>query len=140
MAAQNTTDQLKAQGFRLTPQRLAILRILEEAGGHVSPADVYQQASRQMPGITEATVYRTLEFLSQQGLALVANTQSGHLVYEEASRDHHHLVCRKCGRAVEIDHDRLKALYRQFQEDTGFRVDSSHLVFFGECPDCIPQG
>jgi Fe2+ or Zn2+ uptake regulation protein len=67
MAAQNTTDQLKAQGFRLTPQRLAILRILEEAGGHVSPAAVYQQASRQMPGITEATVYRTLEFLSQQG-------------------------------------------------------------------------
>jgi len=54
---------LRAQGFRLTPQRLTILTILRHSGRHLSPLEIYQQAHQAMPGITEATVYRTLNWL-----------------------------------------------------------------------------
>ena len=130
------TTKLRQQGYRMTPQRLAILRILQEAGGHLSPLEVYQRARAAMPGLTEATVYRTLIFLSEQGLLLAAHVGSGQLVYEMAERAHHHLICRKCGETREVDHALLEALYQQFQASTGYRIDNMHVTFFGLCPGC----
>ena len=128
--------QLQARGFRMTPQRLAILRILDESTGHLTPLELYHQALQQMPGITEATVYRTLNFLTEQGLVLAAHVGSGQLVYEIAARAHHHLICRQCGETREIGHDQLESLYERFQTDTGYQIDSMHLTFFGLCPEC----
>ena len=127
---------LRASGHRLTPQRLAILQILEEHGGHLTPTEVYEHAIERMPGLTEATVYRTLDFLSRHGLALAAHVGSGHLVYECAGREHHHLICKECGGAVEIEHAVLEELYQTFYLRTGFQIDSSHVTFFGLCPAC----
>ena len=130
------TTQLRARGYRMTPQRLVILRILHDAGQHLSPLEVYQQARQIMPGLTEATVYRTLSFLTEQGMLLAAHIGNGQLVYEIAAHDHHHLICRHCGEAQEIDHELLRSLYIQFQLSTGYRIDSMHVTFFGLCPDC----
>jgi Fe2+ or Zn2+ uptake regulation protein len=120
----------------MTPQRMAILRILDEAAYHLTPLEVYQQAQQNLPGITEATVYRTLNFLTEQGLALAAHIGSGQLVYEIAERKHHHLICRRCGQTREIGHVQLESLYWQFQVDTGYKIDSMHVTFFGLCPEC----
>jgi Fe2+ or Zn2+ uptake regulation protein len=120
----------------MTPQRLAILRILTDAGQHMTPLEVYQLAQQMMPGMTEATIYRTLSFLTEQGLVLATHIGSGQLVYEIAGHDHHHLVCRRCGQAQEIDHHILQALYQQFQASTGYAIDTVHLTFFGLCPGC----
>lgn len=136
----NKTDSfahhLRSQGYRLTPQRVAVLRILEESGKHLSPVEVYQQAQEALPGITETTVYRTLDFLVKQGLALPAHIGNGQYVYEYARRNHHHLICRDCGDMLEINHEALQALYRQFQESTGYQIETIHLTFFGQCPRC----
>ena len=129
-------QSLRASGHRLTPQRLAILQILEEHGGHLSPAELYERVVERMPGMTEATVYRTLDFLSRHGLALVAHVGSGHLVYEAAGHEHHHLICKECGGMVEIAHSLLEELYQAFYQRTGFQIDSSHVTFFGLCPGC----
>ncbi|MEJ2264705.1 MAG: Fur family transcriptional regulator [Anaerolineales bacterium] len=131
-----TLSQLRSQGYRLTPQRLAILRILRESGGHLSPIEVYHQAKEVLPGITEATVYRTLSFLTEHDLALAAHIGSGQLVYEIAENDHDHLICRSCGKTHEVDHTILKSLYEQFEITTGYRIDSVHQTFFGLCPEC----
>lgn len=131
--------QLRSQGFRLTPQRLAILRILDEAHVHLAPVEIFQQAKKMIPGLTEATVYRTLNFLTAQGLVLAAHIGNGQLVYEIAERAHHHLVCRACGHTHEIDHTLLETLYEQFQARTGYQIDSIHVTFFGLCPDCQTQ-
>jgi Fe2+ or Zn2+ uptake regulation protein len=120
----------------MTPQRLVILRILQDADRHLSPLEIYQQARLAMPGITEATVYRTLNFLTEQGLVLAAHVGYGQLVYEIAGRDHHHLICRQCGSTQEIDHSLLRSLYEQFQQATGYQIDSIHVTFFGLCPAC----
>jgi Fe2+ or Zn2+ uptake regulation protein len=130
------TSRLRAQGFRLTPQRLAVLHILQDSKNHLTPAVIFERASQLLPGITEATVYRTLTFLAEQGLVLPAHIGSGQFVYEFAERNHHHLICRQCGEMHDIDHDDLRALYSQFQVRTGFRIDSIHLTFFGLCPGC----
>ena len=130
------TDQLRSRGFRMTPQRLVVLRILDHAGRHLTPIEIFQQVQQEMPGMTEATVYRTLSFLSAQGMVLPAHIGSGQLVYEMAGHAHHHLICRNCGATHEIDHTLLEALYQQFQASTGFCIDSVHVTFFGLCPNC----
>jgi Fe2+ or Zn2+ uptake regulation protein len=132
----HTIQDLRDHGHRLTPQRLAILQIIEEDAGHLSPSTIYERAVQRLPGITEATVYRTLDFLVQNRLALVAHIGDGHLVYESARRNHHHLICRECGHTVEIEHELLRSLYAKFQEQTGYQIDTAHVTFFGLCPDC----
>lgn len=130
------SDELHERGFRQTPQRLAILQILTDAGKHLSPGEIFTLAQQKLPGLTEATVYRTLSFLSQQGFILPAHIGGGQLVYEIAGHNHHHLICRACGCSHEIEHGMLETLYRQFLQKTGFEIDSIHVTFFGLCPDC----
>ena len=62
------TPQLRARGFRMTPQRMAILHVLHHAGTHLSPGEIYAKARRELSGLTEPTVYRTLDFLVENGL------------------------------------------------------------------------
>lgn len=130
------TPQLRARGFRMTPQRLTILHVLHHCGGHLSPAQVYERAKNDLPGLTEPTVYRTLEFLAENGLAHPAHMGSGHLVYQIAKQDHHHLVCRKCGAEIQIEHAPLEQLYAELEASSGFRFIDSHVTFFGLCPEC----
>ncbi len=127
---------LRSRGFRMTPQRQAILRILLEADSHLSALEICELAHQAMPGLTEATVYRTLSFLTEQGLVLAAHIGSGQLVYEIAGRPHHHLICRACGYSQDIDHAWLEQLYQEFEERTGYRIDGMHVTFFGLCPHC----
>lgn len=130
------TDQLHAHGFRMTPQRMAILHTLRHAGGHISPTEVYERARRSQPGLTETTVYRTLEFLAANGFALAAHVGSGKLVYELTEENHHHLICKKCNKTVAVESAALAGLYEQLNASTGYQLDSSHVTLFGLCPDC----
>ena len=130
------TQQLHESGYRVTPQRLAILQILIDEGDHLSPIEVYQKAVEILPGITEATVYRTLNFLTAQGFIMSAHIGNGQLVYEIAEHKHHHLICRNCHKTIDIDHEMLEPLYKELEAQTGFRLDIVHLTFFGLCPEC----
>ena len=133
----HSLDALREKGHRLTPQRLLILSILNEANGHLSPVDVFERTRARMPGLTETTVYRTLEFLSSHGLVLAAHIGGGKMVYEIAAHHHHHLICRKCGGTEEILQEMVAPLYEDIRDKTGYHIDASHLVFFGVCPTCF---
>jgi len=130
------TPQLRARGFRMTPQRMAILHALHHEGTHLSPTEVFALVVPTLPGLTETTVYRTLEFLAQNGLARPAHVGNGKLVYEIARQDHHHLICRKCNGQVQIDHAPLETIYSELELNSGFRSIDSHVTFFGICPEC----
>ena len=132
----NYAPRLRAQGLRMTPQRNAILHVLHHAGGHLSPTQVYEKARKEFPSLTEPTVYRTLEDLAEKNLLLAAHIGNGKIVYELAENQHHHLICHKCGGTVEVEHTPLENLYHQLESVTGFKLDSSHVTFFGLCPDC----
>ena len=129
--------QLRSRGFRMTPQRMAILHVLHHAGTHLSPGEIYKEARRELPRITEPTVYRTLEFLVENGLVRSSHSASGHLTYQiAAGNDHHHLICRICGSEIEVEHSLLAGLYRTLEKVSGYRSLDSHLTFFGVCPVC----
>lgn len=130
------TTQLHAQGYRMTPQRHAILHVLHHAGKHLSPSEVYARAQKQLPSLTEATVYRTLEFLAQNHLARPAQIGNGHLAYEIAKHEHHHIKCRVCGDEIEIEHALLEKLYSKLEAESGYRLTDSHITFFGICSSC----
>ena len=129
-------QHLRAQGFRLTPQRLAVLRVIENSGRHMHAVEIVQETQQILPGITEASVYRILDFLASTGLILAAHIGSGQLVYETAARAHHHLICRSCGGSCDVDYAMLESLYQELRTCTGYQVDSVHVTLFGLCPAC----
>lgn len=132
----NYTEQLHALGFRSTPQRLAILHVLDDVHGHLSPTEILIQVQERLPGINESTIYRTLDLLVREGLILETHLGSGQIVYEVAHSNHHHLLCRNCGREEVIKGEELADLYAHFERHTGYTIDSVHMTFFGLCPEC----
>ncbi len=127
---------LRERGFRMTPQRMTILHILHHQGTHLSPTEIFALAKETLPGLTETTVYRTLEFLADNGLVCPAHIGSGHLVYEISRGDHHHLICRNCSGEVRVEHTMLEPLFTDLESSSGFRYIDSHVTFFGLCPEC----
>ena len=129
-------DQLRSRGFRVTPQRMAVLHVLQSSRSHLSPAQIYKRARQTLPGLTETTVYRTLDFLARNRLAWPARTDKGHLAYELAGSRHHHLICSQCGDELEVEHALLKNLYAKLEAASGYRLSEDHLTLFGLCPGC----
>jgi len=134
--ASDYVPQLRARGFRMTPQRMAILHVLHHEGTHLSPAEVYKNARLELPRLTEPTVYRTLEFLADNGLVRPSYSSSGHLTYEIAGNEHHHIICRICEGEIEVEHTLLESLYRLLETTSGYKSIDSHVTFFGICPKC----
>ncbi|HAV78373.1 MAG TPA: transcriptional repressor [Anaerolineae bacterium] len=134
--ASEFVPQLRSRGFRMTPQRMVILHVLHHERIHLSPVDIYKKARHELPGITEPTVYRTLDFLAQNGIVRTSNTASGRLTYEIAGDDHHHVTCRECGSDIELKHTVLETIYKTLETASGFNQIDSHMSFFGLCPNC----
>jgi len=128
--------ELHSRGFRVTSQRLVILHVLCHSKTHLSPAKVYELARRDLPGLTEPTVYRTLEFLSKNHLVQSTLAHRGHLVYQISGSPHHHVICRICGSELEVEHKLLKKMYGGLESATGYIINEDHATFFGICPEC----
>ncbi len=128
--------QLHSRGFRVTSQRMAILHVLRHSHSHLSPIEVYKRARRDLPGLTETTVYRTLEFLARNDLARLTNMGNGHLSYEIAGSDHHHLICRECGREVEVEHALFKKVFVKLESISHYVLTDNHTSIFGICQNC----
>lgn len=128
--------ELRARGFRMTSQRKAILHVLHHSQGHISPAEVFEQACRNAPGLTYPTVYRTLEFLAKNGLVMPAHLGKKKLAYQIAGESHHHLICRSCGSSLEVGLDALESAISQLEKSSGYRFVNSHVTLFGLCPKC----
>ncbi|MFQ5420141.1 MAG: Fur family transcriptional regulator [Anaerolineae bacterium] len=129
--------QLRQAGFRMTPQRQLILDAVCKSGGHVTPEDVYTRVSAIAPTLNQATVYRTLHFLSEQGIITVTQLADGRFCYEIAGPEpHHHLVCRSCKTSIELPHQMLRLFNDAVAGEYGFAIDMNHISFFGLCANC----
>jgi Fur family ferric uptake transcriptional regulator len=127
------TQTLRARGYRMTSQRLSIMQALHD-GGHLSPGQIYERIHAH--GMTETTVYRTLDFLARNGIVHPTQVGGGHLAYELAGHDHHHLVCRVCGTQLDLASDAFNTAVSQIERQTGYQIEAGHLTFFGLCPEC----
>jgi len=134
--ASEYAPQLRSRGYRMTHQRMAILHVLRHSSRHLAPREVFKRARKNLPSLTEPTVYRTLEFLAKNGLARSAQAGKGHLAYEIVGDEHHHVACRSCGDEIEVEHTLLESLYRKLESTSGYLRIDSHVTFFGLCPSC----
>jgi Fur family ferric uptake transcriptional regulator len=133
----NYQDALRTQGYRVTPQRELLMDLICAAPARPSAQELVAAAQARGASMDAATVYRNLKFLTERGL-LRAIDQGGVARFELGGphAGHHHLICRTCGREVEVAGEETEALFAALAARTGFRVTSDHLVLEGVCPAC----
>jgi Fur family transcriptional regulator, ferric uptake regulator len=142
---ENRLDRIKKQlhssSYKLTPQREATVRVLlENEEDHLSAEDVYLLVKEKSPEIGLATVYRTLELLTELKVVDKINFGDGVSRYdlrkEGAAHFHHHLVCMECGSVEEIQEDLLEDVETIVEEKWKFLVKDHRLTFHGICRNC----
>jgi Fur family ferric uptake transcriptional regulator len=132
--------ELRARGYRLTPQRQLVLEAVG-ALGHATPEELVAEVRRTASGVNISTVYRTLELLEELGLVRHTHLGHGAPTYSVASDDDHvHLVCRDCGGVEEASRDLVGDVVDRLAEKMGFRVDIGHFALFGQCRACSGGG
>src|SRR5699024_8441296 len=144
-AMEHRIDQIKKQlhskSYKLTPQREATLKVLiERENDHLSAEEVFLLVKEKAPEIGLATVYRTLELLSELVIVDKINFGDGVTRYdlrkEGAKHFHHHLVCTECGSVEEVTDDLLGDVESIIENDWGFKVRDHRLTFHGICKQC----
>lgn len=134
---QDIASRLSQKGYRMTPQRLMILEAIEGASGHISAEEIYRDIKKRYPGLNISTVYRTLELLKEMGLVTETDMGDGRVRFHSLGHEHHHhLVCSKCGRVIDLDEETLAPLTGALSRKYGFRADLKHLAIFGCCKSC----
>jgi Fur family ferric uptake transcriptional regulator len=136
--------QLHSSSYKLTPQREATVRVLlENEEDHLSAEDVYLLVKKKSPEIGLATVYRTLELLTELKVVDKINFGDGVSRYdlrkEGAAHFHHHLVCIECGAVDEITEDLLDDVEKVVEKGWNFRIKDHRLTFHGVCHRCIDK-
>ena len=134
----NLAFLLKQKGYKLTPQRRAVIDAIAKSNNHVTPAELYERAHSEYAGVGLVTVYRTLKMLS--GLGLICEMHGeGHsrsYLLRRPAEHHHHLVCSGCGFVVDFASCILNDLERQLTDSSGFIMEDHLLEFHGRCPEC----
>ncbi len=127
---------LRIQGYRITPQRAAIIEVIAHAERHLSAEEVFGLTQAHVPLVNVATVYRTLDLLVERGLASRTDLGGG-IVYATLRHGPHiHLVCRLCGHVTDADHHLLLPLSQEIQAHYRFTPDLQHISMLGVCAAC----
>ncbi|MFE1594062.1 Fur family transcriptional regulator [Nocardia sp. NPDC058705] len=134
------TDNASAKqvGVRSTRQRSAISALLSDIDEFRSAQELHDELRKRGENIGLTTVYRTLQSLADASMVDVLRTDTGESVYRQCSSGHHHhLVCRQCGRTVEVEGPTVEAWAEAIASDHGFTEVSHTLEIFGTCRECV---
>jgi Fur family ferric uptake transcriptional regulator len=138
LSKRKISNIMRQRGYKLTPQRRAVLKIIIESRNHLTPEAIYKRVKEEYPGIGLTTIYRTLNILSDLGLICEVYTAGSCRSYlvRRPLEHHHHLVCSGCSRVVDFTDCDLADTERTLSEGTGFKIEEHLLEFVGICPDC----
>jgi len=129
---------LRQRGYKLTPQRRAVLNVIAGSQDHLTPAEIYQDVQELYPTIGLVTVYRTLDILAGLGLICEVHAAGSCRSYllRRPSEHHHHLICSDCSSVVDFTDCDLTGIEKRLTEETGFDIKDHLLEFAGHCPKC----
>ena len=137
LTERKVTATLRRQGYKLTPQRRAVIRAIASGQDHLTPIEIYGKVHQDHPDIGLVTIYRTLELLAELKLICELHTGNSRPSYTiGAEGHHHHLTCNHCGKVIDFTGYNLTELEQRLTLETGFKIDSHMLEFTGLCPDC----
>ena len=132
-------DLLRQYGIQVTAQRLAVLRAV--AGQpHITADGVAEVVRAEIGAISRQSVYDALGLLAEKGLLRRIQPVGSPARFENRVGDnHHHLICRICGRVVDVDCAVGSAPCLTAADDQGFEIDEAEVAYWGRCPECVAQ-
>lgn len=132
--------KLRETGCKMTPQRLAIVKILAKSDGHPSVENIYDQIKSDFPTMSLATVYRNILLIKSIGEVLELGFPDGGNRYDgNKPFPHPHVICVKCKKIVDPVLDSMDVMKKEVAEETNFKILNHRLDFFGLCSDCMAE-
>jgi Fur family peroxide stress response transcriptional regulator len=129
----------QARGVRVTAQRLAVYRALAEDRGHPTAEAVFARVRRHMPTLSLATVYRILDALERESLVRRVSSTGGVARFDANVEPHQHLVCRVCGRMLDLFAPEFAAMQLPVTSVPDFEVEQLDIRLVGRCAACRPK-
>jgi Fur family peroxide stress response transcriptional regulator len=130
-------ERLRGAGLRLTPQRLAIYSALVDSDQHPNAQQLYEDLQAQLPSLSPATVYNTLQALVEEGLVHeIGDAGDGVIHYDADLEPHLNLICTRCHRIDDFHLEEIKAADRTVTAESGYQLQGARLVYYGICPAC----
>jgi len=133
--------KLRESEYRLTPQRVELIRLIAASDGHPSASGLYSQIKIQFPTMSLATVYKTLHLLKELGEVLEIGLRDDSHYDGNKPYPHPHLICMKCQKIMDGELDTaVKNIVQEVEQNFGFHIVKHQLDFYGICPDCQKGG
>jgi len=133
---QDPAELLRHHGLQVTAQRLAVLAAVS-ASPHATADDVAEAVRAEIGSISRQAVYNALGMLAEEGLIRRIQPAGSPARYEDRIDDnHHHLICRTCGKMVDVDCAVGTAPCLAPADDAGYDIDEAEVIYWGRCPDC----
>ncbi len=137
---QAIVTKLKENNHKLTPQRLAIVRIVSHSIGHPNIEAIYEQLRADFPTMSLATVYRNIMLLKSLDEILELGFPDGSNRYDgNKPYPHPHVICFECKKIIDPNLDTLQDMTAEIAAETGFQILTHRLDFFGICGDCLKK-
>lgn len=131
------TQTLKKAGLRITPQRIAICRLLVETNSHPSATMLFEELHHEFPTMSLATVYNTLDALVGLGVVNVLGPAGdGRVRFDADTIPHINLACTSCHRIIDIASEQIGSLQDEVSRTSGYEVRGARILYYGLCPDC----
>ena len=128
---------LNRKEIRITPQRLAVYRVLNEKR-HASAEEIYEEIRKEFPTMSFATVYSILELFKEKGLANELKIDYEKSTFDIRPEPHHHFKCKICGRIYDVDIPPCETLRKG--KVNGHRIENFQGYFYGICRECDKEG
>ena len=141
-SSESVIKQIQTTGERMTIQRRLIVEALCAAEGHLSISDLQQwlQATYPAHGLSDATIYRILQWLKNIGFVSQTDMGNAGIVYELLGQSyHHHLICLNCGRVIDVEDRYLASLRQALSDDFSFLARIDHMAIYGLCQECAAK-
>lgn len=128
---------LQNAGMRITPQRIAICKLLSETDEHPTAAAIYEKIRAQYPSLSLATVYNTLDALVELGAVnVLGHAGDDNVHYDADTSPHINLACISCHKIVDLASPLVASLDQEVSVSSGYRLLGARVMYYGLCPVC----
>ncbi len=133
-------SRLRDHEYRLTPQRMAIVRLIAASDGHPSASQLYDRVKTEFPTMSQATVYKTLDMLKELDEVLEIDLRDDSHYDGNKPFPHPHIICVGCGKIVDGEVGLGQSLVEKLENASGYRIVRHQLNLYGYCPECKKVG